>query len=287
MLTDINLIIQQSAYFLHLFLSFTGSPNIRMVIATIGIRTKKIISVRNDPKIEYGKGIKKLLAKMLLNTADGCVFQTEEAKKYFRKKLQNKSKIIYNPVDPIFYNTKKSENCNDIITIGRLELQKNHKLLIDAYIQSLNNISNEKLIIYGDGSQRETLQKYIDSKKMGAKIIMPGTVNDVQRVLAKAKLFILTSEYEGMPNAMMEAMAVGVPIIATDCPCGGPKELIRNKDQGVLVECNKIDELSKAIIKTVNDKKLLEKMSVNAKKRALEFKSEIILKEWEKYINSI
>ena len=267
-------------------ISFMASPNIRTIFATIGLKTKKIISVRNDPNVEYGTGLKKIISNIILRKTDGCVFQTDDAKKYFCKKIQKNSTIIFNPVNPIFYETNKSGIGKDIITIGRLEKQKNHKLLIDAYIKISDKLRNDKLIIYGEGSLRKELENYIIKNNMKSKILMPGLIDDPYNKLSMAKLFVLSSDYEGMPNALMEAMAVGVPVISTNCPCGGPKDLIVNEKQGILIKCGDVDELSKNIIKIINDKTTLKNMSEEAKTRAQDFKSINIFVEWEKYINS-
>lgn len=268
-------------------ISFMGPPNIRTIVSTFGLRIKKIVSVRNDPYIEYGSGIKRIISRIILNHADGCVFQTTEAKKYFKKQLQKKSRIIFNPVNEKFYEIRRDSNTKNIITIGRLEKQKNHKLLIDSYINIHNKIKNDKLLIYGDGSLKKELEEYIKEKGMEKDILLLGTISDVWEKLAKAKLFVLSSNYEGMPNALMEAMAVGVPVISTDCPCGGPKDLILTQSQGRLVKCNNETELSNSIVYLINNKDLLDKMSVVTRERAEQFKSDLILKQWENYINQI
>ena len=270
-----------------MIISFMGPPNIRMILSTLGLKVKRIISVRNDPYQEYGCGLKKVVSKIILNMADGCVFQTSDAKRYFAKKLQRKSKIILNPVNQIFYKTKRSNKVKNIISVGRLEKQKNHKLLIDSYIKIYDRIKGDKLIIYGEGSLRSELENYINSNNMNDSILLPGVKNNIWKELSKSKIFVLPSNYEGMPNALMEAMAVGVPVIATDCPCGGPKELIKNDKQGLLVECNDINKLSEAILRLTQDEKLLSNMSKEIKNRALDFKPEIIYKKWENYINEV
>ena len=134
-------------------LSFLGNPNIRMLIATIGIKVRKIVSVRNDPRREYGKSWgARLTANLLFLFADGCVFQTEDAQSYFWEMTKKKSVIILNPVADVFFQTSHSAEPHDIISVGRFEYQKNHFLLMDAFSRIAQEFPEEKLIIYGSGS---------------------------------------------------------------------------------------------------------------------------------------
>lgn len=272
-----------------IILSFLGRPNVRMLIATLGVNVKKIVSVRNDPNYEYGKGkLKKVLINLLFEQADGCVFQTDDAKNYFNKKIQYNSKIILNPVDPIFFESKRSENCKGIVTFGRLDKQKNHRLLIRAYANLLKKDKKlEELYIYGDGELRDELEKIIERKNLKNKVHLLGNVKDVAKILSSSKLFVLSSDFEGLPNVLMEAMACGTPVISTDCPCGGPRMLITNENEGILVGCNDSEGLEVAIKKLIYDKSALEEMSVATRNRAKSFESLKILKEWEEYLNLI
>lgn len=272
-----------------IILSFLGAPNIRAVLSTIGLNIKKIISVRNDPRYEYGKGvINKFAINLLFTQVDGCVFQTDDAKKYFNYKLQSKSRVILNPVDKVFFNTKRADSCAGIVTIGRLEDQKNHKLLIQAYSNLLKKEKGiDDLYIYGDGSLRGELRDLIDKNGLQNKVHLLGKVSNVADILSKSKLFILSSDFEGLPNVLMEAMACGTPVISTDCPCGGPKMLIKNIKKGILVRCNDVKGLEDSINSVIYDNEVLEEMSIKVRKRAEDFESSKIFSEWEEYLNLI
>ena len=272
-----------------IILSFLGAPNIRSVLATVGIGVKRIISVRNTPEYEYGKSvISKLVVNLLFRQVDGCVFQTDDAKSYFNKKLQYKSRVILNPVDKSFFNIKRVEDCKGIVTIGRLESQKNHKLLIQAYSNLLERDNEiDDLYIYGDGSLREDLEKFIYNNELQNKVHLLCKISNVAEILSSSKLFILSSDFEGLPNVLMEAMACGTPVISTDCPCGGPKMLIENINQGILVKCNDIKGLENAIRSIIYDNTVLKRMSGEATERAKSFESSKIFREWELYLNLI
>lgn len=245
-------------------LSFLGRQNYRMLVATIGLKCRKCVSVRNDPNMEYGKTwLKRKIANILFGFADVCVFQTKDARKYFSKRIQKKSVIIINPIDDKFFKVNKAKNPKNIITVGRLESQKNHKLLIRAFSKISEQIGDEKLLIYGEGSLRGDLQDCIDKSGMTSRITLMGEASNIEKELAKAKMFVLSSDYEGMPNALMEAMAVGVPCISTDCPCGGPRELIKNGENGFLVPCGDTNEMSNCMLRI--DDEDLDSIGENAK----------------------
>lgn len=265
-------------------LAFMGPPNIRLLFATLFLNVKKVVSVRNDPNIEYGLKIKKFLTNLVFLLADGIVFQTVEASNYFWKSTRNKSKIIYNPVNEKFYSQKRDYIKKEIAVVGRLEEQKNIKLAINAFAKVVQIFPEYKLVLYGDGNEKESLKEYVTQLELEQSVVFHGISNEIEKKLAESTIFLLSSDYEGMPNALMEAMAVGVPVVATDCPCGGPKELIKCHNQGVLVSCNDIDGMSQAIISIISDTKRVQELSIGAKKRASQFETSIILEQWAEYL---
>ena len=267
-----------------LVLSFMGRQNYRMYLASYGIDVKKIISVRNDPKIEYGRGIKKIIANKVFESMDGCVFQTHEAQKYFTPKLVAKSKVIINGLGDIFYEQKYNPDAKNIVSIGMLESKKNFKMLIDAFGEIEELFPEEKLIIFGEGYLEEQLKSYIKKKKYEKKIILAGITQNVPQKLSESKLFVMSSDYEGMPNALMEAMAVGLPCICTDCPCGGPRELMRDGMEGYLVECGNVKQMAEKMKMLLEDRNLRIKIGENAKLRAQKFRAKTVYAMWEDYL---
>lgn len=266
--------------------AFMAEPNFRAIIATIGLETKTIISVRNEPEKEYAGRLMNFVGKYILPMADGCVFQTEDAKKWFPKKLQNKSTIIFNAVKRDFFEAKRKPVNGLIITCGRLEEQKNHILLIKAFFNVVKKNPNAYLHIYGEGSLKDSLQSLIDNLGLNHSVKLMGQTNDVVSVLEKADVFVLSSFYEGMPNALMEAMAVGVPCIATDCPCGGARMLL-NDNNGILIKNNNIDELTNAIEQLIKDDYKKETLSNKCIETVSEFKAENIFLKWREYIEKV
>jgi len=268
-------------------ISFMAEPNFRAILATRGLPVKTIVSVRNDPNKEYGGKVGIVVGKYILPLADGCVFQTDDAKQWFPKRLQKKSRIIFNAVKEEFFNVERNRVDNRIVTCGRLVGQKNHKLLIDAFSIVNEQYKEAILYIYGEGELKERLEKYIVEKKLEEKVVLKGNTDDVKKVLAEATVFVLSSDYEGMPNALMEALAVGVPCVSTDCPCGGPRMLIKNEKNGLLVEIRNEKALSDAILKVLKELTYAQYLGSEAQKMALDFKPEKIFEQWRVYVEDV
>lgn len=268
-------------------IAFMEEPNFRLIISAIGLPIKTIVSVRNDPKKEYAGMSGRVIAKWILPFADGCVFQTNEAKAFFSRRLQNKSAIIYNAVKEDFFTTHKSDGNREVISCGRLQKQKNHLMLIEAFKEAIQEYPDAHLSIYGDGPLKTELQKYIDDNSINASVSLCGNSNDIPSELSRANVFVLSSDYEGMPNALMEAMAAGLACISTDCPCGGPRELISDGINGYLVPVNDTNRMADSLKQLLGNRELSDMLGNRAKERARDFHPEIIHKEWAQYIEKI
>ena len=268
-----------------ILISFMAEPNYRAVLATIGLRTKCLISVRNDPNREYAGHIGRLLGQHLLPLADACVFQTKEAQAWFPSKLQEKSTVIPNAVKEEFFHIKRKRTPGLIVTCGRLTSQKNHTLLINAFCQIASDFPEALLKIYGEGKLQDQLQTLIDSTQYSDRITLMGATNDVPEILSKADIFVLSSDYEGMPNALMEAMAAGVACISTDCPCGGSRMLLTSDEYRMLVPMKDVHLLAETMKLYLNDSKLNKNISAYLQNRARDFNPVKIFSLWKSYIN--
>lgn len=229
-------------------------------------KIKLVSSERCNPN--ESKGLKRILTKISSCNCDGFIFQTERAKKCYPKKVQNKSVVIHNAIgNPILdkVDPKSIMSENLITTMGRLEYQKAHDVMIKACAPVLKLHPEYKLIIYGEGSLRSYLQNLIDELGMKENIFLPGNTQYAVSEVAKSQIFLLTSRFEGMPNALMEAMALGIPCISTDCDMG-PSELIKNGINGYLVPVDDIEAITEKLELLMEDDKLREKISENSKK---------------------
>ncbi len=267
-------------------ISFMPEANNRAIIATKGTRTKSIISVRSDPNIEYKGRLFRLLAKTLYRWCDGIVFQTEEAQQWFPKIVQEKSAIILNQVDEVFFQTSYEGERHGIVTAGRLTPSKNHIMLINAFAKVEGGF-NEELLIYGEGQLHEELQGHINHLNLNEKIRLMGNTSNVPNALKTAKLFILTSNFEGLPNALMEAMALGLPCISTDCPCGGPRYLFGRDLKHWLVPVGDEQALGERMRELLEDDSLCLDVGKRCRKQAEYFKPEVIIEKWENFISYV
>lgn len=267
-------------------ISFMAEPNFRAVIASRFLPVKTIVSVRNDPEREYGGRLGRIIGKWLLPLADGCVFQTEQAQKWFPKRLQKRSKIIMNQVDERFFQVKDAGENGYVMTAGRLTAQKNQALLIRAFAAIAKDVE-EELRIYGEGELRPELEALIAGMGMEGRIRLMGASNEMPAALAGCRLFVLPSDFEGMPNALLEAMAAGRCCVSTACPCGGPEAVIENGVNGMLVPVGAEKALSAAMLELLKDEKKRRTLAAAAGESAAAFRPEAIFEHWRDYVEQV
>lgn len=266
----------------NVIISFLPENNIRAHFANININVKHVVSLRNSPKKVFSSSASGKLVQYVFKKADTIIVQTDDAKRWIEQNLHRKANIIMNQVDESFFKIKRNEK-NNIIAVGKFLPQKNHALLIHAFSIIADQI-NENLIIYGEGKLREKYQSLIHELNMDSRIFLPGFSDNMQEIYAECKLFVLSSDYEGMPNVLLEAMAAGTPCISTNCPCGGPKMIIKDGINGCLVECNDSLALAETILFCLKNDEIRKKMGENASKTAQAFKPDTIFKTWEKIL---
>ena len=202
---------------IEIIIGYTHLSSILACYACLGTTTKCIICERSDPS-RYGIAIK--TAKYFLyRRGNGAIFQTSFVQDYFKGFLKD-GVIIPNFIesDKLPNIIPYSKRSKKIVSVGRLDKLKNHKLLISAISRIIDRIPDYTIEIYGDGELREDLQRQIHSLKLTDKVILKGKSNDVLNHIKDAKLFVFTSNCEGFPNALLEAISMGIPCISTDCP---------------------------------------------------------------------
>ena len=249
---------------------------------------KHIISERNDPRHFLGKSYVKKISRFFMKSADGFVFQTNDAKDYYSKSLKNRGVVISNPIMATnIPNALSQGKKNYIVTMGRLTKQKNHCLLIDAFELFNQKYPQYKLHIYGSGELEEETKAYAATKAAKNNIVFFSACNDVLEKIKDAKAFVLTSDFEGMPNALIEAMAMGLPCISTDCPCGGPRVLIKNKVNGILIPVGGVKELFNSLVELVENEGVSKEIAKEAQKIRETLNTEKISKEWIDYVKTV
>lgn len=256
-----------------------------VTVSTMFLRIKRIYSERNDPRRDPNMGFKRLLRDLCYIFADRIVFQTHEQLNYYPGFIRNKGIIIGNPIieglpmhNPM--------NCKKIIiSVCRLEKQKNLYMAIDAFAEFHKEYSDYEYHIYGRGKQEDSLKKYIRQKNLENSIKLKGFSNEVHEKMKKAMIFVSSSYYEGISNSVLEALSIGLPVVCTDCPIGGNRVLIKNKINGILVRNNDIDDMARALEKIAADDNFRMALSQNALKVRDTYSVENVVIQWKMMID--
>lgn len=223
--------------------------------------------------------------KKLAHRADGWVFQTAAQKEWYENAGVEHSVIIPNAINPEFIKPLyKGPHNKEIVTVGRLTAPKNHELLISAFAKVVAELPDYRLVIYGEGPKLEVLKALANKLGVDDKVFFAGYTTNVYESIKDAALFVLSSDYEGMPNALMEAMATGLPCISTDCDGAGARELIDDGESGILVTKGDVDDLAAAMKKVLNTPDLYAKLGSEAHKICDNLFPARIYDEWENFI---
>jgi len=258
--------------------SFVARINILTLVACIGLRRKIVVSERNDPKADGRSLFVRIATDLLYPLADKIVFQTRWAQSCFSNRIQKRSTIIPNPVQVTTYALPQDQRNKKIVAVGRLSKQKNHELLIKAFKRVHEIYPEYKLFIYGEGDLREYLEKLIEDMKLSEAVFLPGNVPDIHEQIADAEMFVLSSNYEGLSNALLEAMMMGLPCISTNC--AGSNEIIENGRNGVLITIGSKTELVRKIKALIREPALREELALRAKEGIIDYSVDAIINEW-------
>ena len=253
-------------------------------IALLGLKRRYILSERNDPNRLNHRPIKKyekVVRDVLYMKADKIVFQTHMAEECFNKHLRKRGTIILNPLNMESNEYKINSREKTIITAGRLTEQKNHKLLIDAFSDFAKEHDDYQLHIYGKGELEESLKHYISDIGLNDKVIMKGFSDRLHDILCKGGIYVSSSDWEGISNSLAEAMACGIPVIATDCPMGGSAMLIENGVNGLLIQPGDKAELVYTMEKLAENTNVYSAISESGKHIIDRLAVEKIAAEWE------
>ena len=269
-----------------LILSFIGKNNMMAIMTSRFLGIPTIVSVRGEPAEEYYSRLLRAAAAVLFPLADGVVLPVEKSAEFFPKPVRRKVICLKNPLNPAFVRKRyEGEREKKIVAVGRVDANKNHEMIIRAFAEVADRYPDYRLEIYGEGELRTSLQVLVKELGLEGRIILPGSISDVAEHIYRASIFILSSYSEGMPNTLIEAMALGIPSVSTDCPCGGPAELITNGENGFLIEPGNQGELQDILQKLMDDDQLAMKVGKNAAKLQEELNPETINKLWEEYFS--
>lgn len=225
---------------------------------------KLVTSERINPAVVERKALK--LRKRIYRKSDGIIFQTQRARDFYPEEIREKGVVIHNAVgNPYVYDVQKIQKRKPKISaMGRLTDQKDYGTLIRAFLPITEKYPAYTLEIYGQGPDENKLKTLTKELGIEKQVHFCGAHEDAILKIADSACYVMSSKYEGMPNALMEAMAVGLPCISTDCP-NGPAELIQNEENGLLVPVGDVEALAAAMFTMIERKTLANKCGENAK----------------------
>ncbi len=263
--------------------SFINSELIPLSLSRIPI----IPSLRIDPKyIEYDR-VRWHIRNFVYKRAKNVIFQTEDARDYFVEKIRKKGVVIGNPLKDGLPVWDEENHRKVFMTACRITKQKNIPLLINSFVRFHEKFPEYTLEIYGDGEPKEyktEMEKLVHDKNADDYIFLKGHSKDIHSVMKSSEAFILTSDFEGLSNSMLEAMAIGMPCICTDCPPGGAKAYIENEKSGILIPVGGEEELYRAMCKVAMDETFRHTLSENAKYVRYKLNQDEICRQWEELL---
>ncbi len=198
----------------------------------------------------------------------------------FPPHIRNKGVVIPNPLREGLPDVWSGERERKIAVVGRLEPQKNHAMLIRAFAGFVKKFPEYELCIFGKGGLEQELKHMAKDLGIGEKVSFPGFRKNVLEIIRSYRMFVLSSDYEGIPNSLMEAMALGIPCIATDCPIGGPGLCIKDGENGILIPVGAYRELQTAMEKIAGNESLAKELGKNAEEIRKRFSVEEVGRAW-------
>lgn len=260
-------------------LSFAARINVLSQISTIGLAKRIFVSERNDPRCDGRSFIVDKMTKILYPRADGVVFQTNRAASYFAD-LKN-SYIIPNPISVDYVRTKYDEN--KIVYVGRFTKQKNPELLLRSFSVICDNNSKCYLEMYGAGELQQRIIDLAQELNIADRVKIMGNVSNIHECISDACFFVLSSDYEGLSNALLEAMMMGIPCISTNC--AGSDEYIDNKYNGLLTTVGSIEEMASAMELFLTNADIREECGKNARLCSGVFSKQVVLNKWHELMD--
>ena len=272
-------------------IGFTAMPNFYAKLIGTALGIPSIMSERGDPeRTGMGKGIKSKIVLEVINRSAGGVFQTDGAKAFYGKSLQRRGLVIPNPIfiTEVIPNVAFSEREKSVVSVARLDnYQKRYDIMLDAFQRFSVKHPEYVLKLYGRGDDEEQIHNWVQEKGLEDKVLFPGLTKQPMQDICRDGMFLITSDFEGISNALLEAMAVGLPCVSTDHTPGGARLLITDHENGLLAPIGNTEALANAMCEFAENAPLAEKCGNNAKNVIHRFAPSKIIDLWENYILSI
>lgn len=268
-----------------LLVSFLTKNNLLAAIASIGVPTGLVCCERNNPERQKVHPLWNLFLPAAYRRADAIVCQTEGVKRCFPASVADRLVVIPNPFARID-RTAPTTNGKTICAVGRLTDQKGFDLLIDAFSRVLPDFPGWKLNIWGSGNDLPTLEQQVLDLGLSESVFLLGISPRPGGWLDNADLFVLSSRYEGFPNALGEAMAAGLPIVATACDFG-PAEMLEHGKSGWLVRNEDPAALADGLKQLMSDDALRARLGDGAAKAVERYAPTVVFRQWDSLVRDL
>ena len=262
-------------------------PSIPMTLLALkNLDNKVIVSERGNPERLMKKRYGYKFVDKYYRRADAVVFQTQDAKNIYPPSVAAKGTVIFNPIKDNLPEPYTGEREKYITTFCRISRQKNLSVLVDAFARFNKAISGYRLKIIGEPQNDDDRASLAEATALAEKLGVTELIDfipfsaEVHGQIIRDAIYANSSDYEGMSNAMLEAMAIGMPVVCTDCPIGGAAAVIRNGENGFLTQVGSSEEMCEAFMKIAENKELAERLSTNAAKIREELSLENTAKKW-------
>lgn len=261
-------------------LSFVTPAQLICGFVSFFVNNKFIFSERNDPNQTPVGLYRRIIRDIIFTRAYKCVFQTQQAKEHFYNSIQKRSYVILNPINPNIPQPYKGKRRKVIVAIGRLNLQKNFHLLINAFKLFHDEYPDYKLEIFGRGELEEELKLLINKLNLTDSVLLKGFFINIYDKIKDCAMYVSSSNFEGISNSMLEALALGLPTICTDCPVGGARIIIKHNINGILTPVGDVQLLYESMKKIVYNNDFANFISKNAINVRHDYSIDKIAKQW-------
>jgi glycosyltransferase involved in cell wall biosynthesis len=272
--------------------SFLSNVNVASIVASLGLGIRVVVCERIDPFAYPKSKFLWISCRLSYPLADALMVQTKSvAAKYASTRWPLRLvRVIPNPIPSQMVDIKKSVNKGEkkrLLSVGRLDGQKQFGTLIKVFVTLAANNNDWTLRIIGEGPLRLVLENQIVALNLVGRVELLGRLENVAEELAQADVFVLTSAYEGFPNALLEAMAVGLPCVTFDCP-SGPRDLSLDGQVALLVPLNDERALAYELGRLMIDDNLRRSLGNKAQESVRDrFALNRVLEQWDSLFDEV
>lgn len=272
-------------------ISFMTETNVLVLLATLGLRVPVIVTEHSDPRKKRMKRIWKGLRRVTYRRASRVVSVSPGVDDYFAWLPESKRVVIGNPILLSEIRAESGEPLplgwpHSVIAMGRLEPEKGFDVLVAAFARLAADFPDWGLVILGQGGERDELNSLISEAGLGQRVRLPGVVENPFPTMRRADLFVLPSRTESFGNALVEAVACGLPVIATQCWTRSP-EWVRDGVTGLVVPTEDAASLAAALARLMADADLRKRLAVQASKGVERFDLDEISRAWDELLAAV